>query len=158
MAALFGEDDLQAKKAWKATDWSRLPSLMLYVARSVSPGGGIWPRAKRLLSVGTAGPKVAKELIQIRCDRGAEISRLMGFPEATARGVRNLNEHWNGAGYPDGLRGEKIPLLSRICGLAQTAEEVFFTPYDSEKAEEMARSRHKRWFGPGLVDVFLAEA
>ena len=93
MAALFGADDLQTKKAWKATDWSRLPSLMLYVARSVSPGGGIWPRAKRLLSVGTAGPQVAKELIQIRCDRGAEISRLMGFPEATARAVRNLDEH-----------------------------------------------------------------
>ena len=43
MAALFGADDLQTKKAWKATDWSRLPSLMLYVARSVSPGGAFGP-------------------------------------------------------------------------------------------------------------------
>ncbi len=95
------------------------------------------------MSVGTAGPQVAKELIQIRCDRGAEISRLMGFPEATVRAVRNLDEHWDGAGYPDSLRGEEIPLLSRICGLAQTVE-VFFTAYGPEKAEEMARSRRKR--------------
>ena len=81
----------------------------------------------------------------------------MGFPEATVRAVRNLDEHWDGAGYPDSLRGEEIPLLSCICGLAQTVE-VFFTAYGPEKAEEMAHSRRKRWFEPGLVDVFLAEA
>ena len=41
-------------------------------------------------------------------------------PPPTA--VRSLDEHWNGKGQPDGLRGEAIPLLARIACLAQTVE------------------------------------
>jgi response regulator RpfG family c-di-GMP phosphodiesterase len=59
--------------------------------------------------------------VRIRCERGAEISRQMGFPEETAGAIRNVDEHWNGAGHPEGLKGEEIPLLAQICGLAQTA-------------------------------------
>ena len=36
--------------------------------------------------------------------------------------IRSLDEHWDGSGYPQGLRGEEIPLLARILGLAQTVE------------------------------------
>ena len=54
---------------------------------------------------------------------GAKISRSMGFPEETAGAIRNLDEHWNGAGHPDGLKGEEIPLLARICDMAQMIEE-----------------------------------
>lgn len=156
MAALFGSDDFDAKRSWKVVNWSRLPNTVLYAARAVVPGGAIWSKGKRFIAVSMEGPKAARELIQIRCERGAEISRLMGFPEETAQAIRSLDEHWNGAGYPDGLKGERIPLLSRICGLAQTVE-VFYTAYGPERAEHVARSRRKKWFDPKLVDAFLAE-
>jgi HD-GYP domain-containing protein (c-di-GMP phosphodiesterase class II) len=93
----------------------------------------------------------------MRCERGAEIARLMGFPEETAQAVRNLDEHWDGSGHPDGLEGEEIPLLARISCLAQTVE-VFYAAFGPARAEEMARARRKKWFDPALVDVFLAEA
>jgi HD-GYP domain-containing protein (c-di-GMP phosphodiesterase class II) len=157
VAALFGADDFGPKRALKTVDWSRLPDSVLYVARSVSPDAEIWSKARRFFAVGVAGPKAARELVGIRCERGAEISRLMGFPEETARAIRNLDEHWDGAGHPDGLRREGIPLLARICGLAQTAE-VFFTAYGPRRAEEVVRSRRGRWFDPTLVDALLAEA
>jgi HD-GYP domain-containing protein (c-di-GMP phosphodiesterase class II) len=156
MAALFGADDFDSKRSWKVVDWSRLPNTVLYAARAVVPGGSIWSRGRRFVAVGLEGPKAARELIQIRCERGAEISRLMGFPEETAEAIRSLDEHWDGAGYPDGLKRDGIPLLARICGLAQTVE-VFYTAYGPERAEHMARSRSKRWFDPKLVDAFLAE-
>src|SRR5258708_21450373 len=35
------------------------------------------------------------------------------------RGVRNHHERWDGSGYPDGLKGEEIPLLGRIIGAAE---------------------------------------
>lgn len=105
---------------------------------------------------GTGAARVPA-VIQIRCERGAQITRLMGFPEETALAIRSLDEHWDGAGYPDGLRGDEIPLLARICGLAQTVE-VFYTAYGQAEAEEVARVRSGRWFDPGLVDCFLAEA
>ena len=34
--------------------------------------------------------------------------------------IRHHHESWNGMGYPDGLQGEKIPLLSRILSVADT--------------------------------------
>ena len=156
VTALFGADDFGAKKALKTVDWSRLQGAVPYVARAVSPDGGLWTRGRRFFTVCLKGPKTARELVQIRCERGAGISRSMGFPEETAGAIRNLDEHWNGAGHPDGLKGEEIPLLARICSLAQTVE-VFYTTFGPVRAEEIARARSKEWFDPALVDVFLAE-
>jgi HD-GYP domain-containing protein (c-di-GMP phosphodiesterase class II) len=39
-------------------------------------------------------------------------------------GVRNHHEHWDGQGYPDGLVGEKIPLLARILAVADTCDAL----------------------------------
>jgi putative nucleotidyltransferase with HDIG domain len=105
--------------------------------------------------VGLEGQKGARQLVLIRCERGAEIVRLIGFPEASAQAIRNLDEHWNGHGHPDGLRRDEIPLLSRICGLAQTAE-VFYSGFGPARAEEVAKARRKTWFDPDVVDAFLS--
>ncbi|CAN5465563.1 HD domain-containing protein [soil metagenome] len=156
-AALFDADDFTAKRAFKTVDWSRFTQSALYAARMVCPDGAIWTKARRFLSVGKAGPKAARELIHIRCERGADIARHVGFPEETAKAIRSLDEHWDGSGHPDGLEKDEIPLLARICGLAQTVE-VFYAKYGSERAEHVARSRRKKWFDPVLVDAFLADA
>lgn len=154
---LFDTDDFEAKRALKTVDWSHIPQAAMYVARVVSPDGPFWKKAQRFLAVGLESQKSARQLVQIRCERGAEITRLMGFPEETVQAIRNLDEHWDGAGHPDGLKRDQIPLLARICGLAQTLE-VFYSAYGPVRAEEIARSRRKKWFDPDLVDVFLAEA
>ena len=90
------------------------------------------------------------ELARIRCERGASIARLMGFPEWVAAAIHSLDEHWNGKGYPDGLRGNRIPLFSRIMILAQTLE-VFMVHRGPDAAIEVARQRSGRWFDPDLV-------
>ncbi len=156
-ASLFGADDLGAKRAFKTINWSSLPASALYVARNVSPDGAIWSKARKFFEIGKAGPKVAKELIHTRCERGAEIARFVGLPEDTAAAIRSLDEHWDGAGQPDGLAGEEIPLLARICGLAQTVE-VFYTNFGPARAEKIARSRKRKWFDPALVDALLADS
>ena len=153
VTALFDSDDFEPKRALKTVNWSRPPQAMLYTARNVSPGGTVLTKARQFLNVGLRGQKAARELIHIRCERGAEISRLIGFPEETAQAIRNLDEHWDGYGHPDGLKGEEIPLLARICGLAQTAE-VFYTSYGPARAVDVARERRRTWFDPGLVDIF----
>ena len=155
ITALFGSDDFETKKAFKTVDWSRLPHAVKYVASTVSPDSAIWTKARRFFAVGLEGQKGARQLVLIRCERGAEIVRLMGFPEASAQAIRNLDEHWNGHGHPDGLRRDEIPLLSRICGLAQTAE-VFYSGFGPARAEEVAKARRKTWFDPDLVDAFLS--
>lgn len=150
--ALFGADDHDVKRDLKVTDWPRWTDSLRYVVRNVAPGGSLVRRLGRILAIGKAGPAVARRLVQIRCERGAEIARLFGLPEATADAIRYLDEHWDGKGHPSGARGEQIPLLARICSLAQTVE-VFARQFGVPQALAMARSRRKRWFDPRLVDA-----
>ena len=157
MSTLFDADDLEAKKKAKTVDWTSPPHAALYAARTVSPEGSLLAKAGKMVRFAARGQAETRNLIRIRCERGADITRLMGFPEETARAIRSLDEHWDGRGHPDGLKGEEIPLLARICGLAQTVE-VFFTAHGPAGAEEVARVRSGRWFDPALVEVLLAEA
>lgn len=66
------------------------------------------------------------EEMQKHAALGAEIlaaTELDGAEDA-ARVIRHHHEHWNGAGYPDGLAGEEIPLLSRIIGIADSYDAM----------------------------------
>jgi len=51
---------------------------------------------------------------------GAEILRGVAFLEAAAPAVRSHHERWDGAGYPDGLTGEAIPMVARIVNAVDT--------------------------------------
>ena len=157
MSTLFDADDMEAKKEAKTVDWTGLPHAALSAARTVSPEGSLLAKAGRMFEFTARGQEASRDLVRIRCERGAEITRLMGFPGETAQAIRGLDERWDGRGRPDGLRGEEIPLLARICGLAQTAE-VFLTDRGPAAAEEVVRLRSGRWFDPALVEALLAEA
>lgn len=152
---LFGTDDRATKCDLKTTDWTRTSESMQYVARNVVRDGSMLQKASRFVAVAARGQKAAKELVQIRCDRGAAIARSLQLPELTAEAIHSLDEHWDGSGYPEGLRGDAIPLFGRILGLAQTAE-VFWHKGGAEAACEMARKRSGTWFDPQLAEVLLS--
>jgi HD-GYP domain-containing protein (c-di-GMP phosphodiesterase class II) len=152
VCSLFQADDRVVKRDLKTTDWTRLSQSYLYVARNVAPEGSPIARAFQIVAIGLQGPNTAKQLVETRCDRGAQIARMLDLPEETAEAIRTLDEHWDGRGHPSGLKGDAIPLLGRIVGLAQTVE-VFFTAYGVEPACEMAVERRGKWFDPDLVDA-----
>ena len=77
------------------------------------------------------------------------------FPDATANAIRSLDEHWNGRGYPDGLAGEEIPLLSRIANIAQTVE-VVHAAKGVDAALSIVRQRRRTWFDPALADLVVS--
>jgi putative nucleotidyltransferase with HDIG domain len=154
-AVLFGADDHRLKADLKTTDWPRAIEAFRFVARNVAPGQFWAKRAFQLLGVLTRGSDGARDVVLTRCERGADIARMLEFHDDTVQAIRALDEHWDGAGQPYALKGEQIPLLARILGLAQTAE-VFFTSYGVESAYDMAISRKGSWFDPAIVDAFLA--
>jgi diguanylate cyclase (GGDEF)-like protein len=92
---------------------------------------------------------------------GAEL--LEGFPEVAGAipVVRSHHERWDGTGYPDGLRGEKIPLAARLFALADTMDAMGSDrPYRKARSfaeirEEIVRMSGKQ-FDPALVKAFLA--
>jgi HD-GYP domain-containing protein (c-di-GMP phosphodiesterase class II) len=154
MAALFGADDHRAKRTSKRVNWSGRFPAFVWAARTVAPRGSPRRRLDRLLAIKAEG-EVTRALMQARCDRGADIAYLLGFPAETAEAIRALDEHWDGRGQPHGLRGEEIPLLGRILCLAQTAE-IFHAEGGARAAWAMARRRSGGWFDPDLVGALGA--
>lgn len=156
-ADFFGSDDQPVKRALKTVDWTKPIASAWYGIRNTATGRGIRARAAQLFTIAAGRRGSPSDLFRIRCERGADIVRKMGFPEATAAAVRALDEHWDGGGEPDGIRGEDIPLLSRIAQLAQTVE-VFASDSGWGEAVAVARSRSGRWFDPELVRILCSMA
>jgi HD-GYP domain-containing protein (c-di-GMP phosphodiesterase class II) len=156
MAALFGADDQLAKVTSKRIDWAQSFPALVWALRTVEPGGTLRARADRLRAIQDEG-EVTRSLMRARCDRGAEIARLLGLSDRSAEAIRALDEHWDGRGQPNGLRGEAIPLAGRILCLAQTAE-IFHAAGGVASALKVARRRRGTWFDPALVDALVGTA
>jgi putative nucleotidyltransferase with HDIG domain len=153
MAALFEADDRAAKAKSSLVDWSDRRSAFVWALRVAASGRGLRRRVKVLRAVQAEGD-VTRKLTEARCDRGAEIARMLFLTDETAAAIRSLDEHWDGRGVPDRLRGEEIPLAARILCLAQTVE-IFHSEGGVKAARRMAKRRRGRWFDPDLVDAFL---
>ncbi len=150
MTALFGADDRAVKPRMKIVDWHHRVGLAIETFRCARLGDSLPAKLRQFAAIARA-PGVTRDLIQIRCDRGAEIARRLGFPEGTAAAIHGLDEHWNGGGYPVGLRGHDIPLGARIANLAQTLE-TFVRTHGPYHALRVLRARRGTWFDPRLVD------
>jgi HD-GYP domain-containing protein (c-di-GMP phosphodiesterase class II) len=153
MAALFGADDQSVKPRMKVVDWHARGRLALETARAVAPGQSLIDRARQFVRIART-PEATRELIAIRCDRGASIALQLGFPAATADAIRSLDEHWCGRGYARGLAAGDIPLLARIANIAQTVE-AFHDRGGVAAAHRVVRERRGRWFDPTLARIVL---
>jgi response regulator RpfG family c-di-GMP phosphodiesterase len=156
VAELYGHDDQAVKSTLRAIDHRKPIAVLGHAIRNTEPGGGPVARARRFAGLLRNGASSARELNTIRCDRGADIARMVGLDERGVDGIRSINEHWDGGGIPDGIAGEAIPLLARVMGIAQ-AVEVELTRGGVQHALEVLQSRAGTWFDPSLVaDLVLA--
>jgi putative nucleotidyltransferase with HDIG domain len=153
MAALFGSPDQELKRSMRLVDWHDRWKLAMRTARSCGVGLNPIERVRHFLMVAQT-PALTREIIQTRCERGAQIARVLGFPAATSEAILYVDEHWCGLGHPFGIAGHDIPILSRIILLAQTVE-AFWSEHGTGAALEMARQRRGTWFDPALVDRLL---
>lgn len=154
IALLFRGDDHTIKRTARLIDWTRPKECLKHCWTNCTPGGGTLDKLTQVVTiVGTKSAEIRK-LSQIRCDRGAEIARLLRLPDATATAIRHLDEHWDGRATLAGLKGDQISLLGRICCLSQTVE-VFFSAAGLRGALDVAQQRRGTWFDPDLVDALM---
>jgi len=149
---LYLTDDLHFKRDFKQVGDS-LGQVVRFVLQHTGLKTGLAERFHSVLHIFRNGREIAQELIQTRCSRGADIARQLRFPEAVAAGIYSLDEHWNGGGRPDHLRGDAIPVYARIALLAQVID-VFHTAGGRQAALEEVRVRSGQWFDPALVQAF----
>lgn len=92
---------------------------------------------------------------------GADLLKGIPFLAGAIPVIRSHHERWDGLGYPDGLRGENIPMGARIvavvdCFDAMTTDRIYHAASSPEEAlEEIARGAGNR-YDPAVVQVFLA--
>jgi HD-GYP domain-containing protein (c-di-GMP phosphodiesterase class II) len=92
---------------------------------------------------------------------GEEMLKPYGLPVAGLQAIRHHHEHWDGGGYPDGLRGEAIPVLARIIAVADvydalTSDRSYRGALDHAAAVDELRQMAGRVLDPVFVERFLA--
>jgi putative nucleotidyltransferase with HDIG domain len=153
MHSILGADEIQAKREVKLVDWTSLSlGNLAWGFRNTLPGAPLAQRLKRMVRMGVERKKINTALVSARCERGADIARMIGLSENAALAIRGLDEHWDGHGYPDGCKGKEAPLLARIINISQTLE-VFAAEDGPEAAVKIAKERNGSWFDPELVKV-----
>lgn len=105
--------------------------------------------------------------MQTHAQRGAEciekIETRLGqcnFLQMAKEIASSHHEKWDGTGYPEGLRGEEIPLSARIVSIADVydalrSKRTYKNTMSHEKAVEIIESGSGTQFDPALIDVFL---
>ncbi len=151
---LYLTDDLRFKHDFKQIDGS-LPQALRFVLSHTGLKAGLAERFRAIINIFQNGGQIARELIETRCQRGADIARKMRFPEPVALGIQYLDEHWDGGGKPAGARGAEIPRNAQIALLAQVVD-VFQAGGGIEAVRREVRQRTGTWFDPALIAAFAA--
>jgi putative two-component system response regulator len=110
-----------------------------------------------------SGKLSADEWIVMRSHpvRGEEICRPMASLKPVLPLIRHHHERWDGTGYPDGLRGEQIPLGARVLQVADIYDALVSPrPYKpayspEQSAQILRREAECGWRDPVLVELFL---
>jgi len=101
------------------------------------------------------------EIMKLHPARGEEICRPMRSLAPVLPIIRSHHERWDGSGYPDGLRGEEIPLLARILQVADiydalVAKRSYKSALSPEEAFRiMEQEVRSGWRDPELVALFI---
>jgi HD-GYP domain-containing protein (c-di-GMP phosphodiesterase class II) len=156
VAHLYGTDDADAKRDRKVTDHLKPAESLKHLYRTTAPGRGPIAKAKHLKLLVEHGSSGSRDLTELRCERGAMVARHIGLSTVAEAAIRELDEHWDGKGYPYSLEGEQISLCGRILCLAQTAEVYWQDGGGAARAVAVARERRGTWFDPALVDAIVA--
>jgi diguanylate cyclase (GGDEF)-like protein/putative nucleotidyltransferase with HDIG domain len=111
------------------------------------------------------GPLTQEEFQKIRVHPqvGAEIISAVPFPYPVAPLILSHHERWDGKGYPQGLKGEEIPLGARILSVvdyydALTSDRPYHKAMPPEAALALLQQEAGRALDPAVVQMFMKMA
>ena len=93
--------------------------------------------------------------------RGAKVLEpLSGFYPDLAEGVLAHHERWDGSGYPQGIKGRRIPIAARVVAIADSFDAIthrrrYRDGRTGNEAAEMIAAGRGTQFDPELTDLFL---
>lgn len=154
MAGAFAAQDQVVKQKFKLIDREKLGKpnreALTFVWNNIAPTASVWKRVRQMYRLVRSPGDLTAEVIEARCERGAAILHKIGMGVGTCAAVYSLDEHWNGHGLPDRLASQDIPLLGRICAVAQHLD-IFASEFGFAKAMDTLDDRSGTWYDPDLV-------
>lgn len=129
-------------------------SLLLYDIGKIGVAESVLHKAGRLSDT-------ERKRAQAHAAIGADLLGSVKSLGQAIDGVRSHHERWDGSGYPDGLKGNEIPLTARIIAVVDSFDAMTVNrPYREALAPEVARREIEKeagsHFDPAVVEAFVA--
>ncbi len=151
-AKWFGDDI-----ALKAYAFASGADSVLGVLRLLGSGDRGLARAGKIASFTVSGIKEVRSFLLTHSFLAAQFAERIGLDETAVVSLRTVYERWDGKGEPNHLKGDAIPLPSRLASVTAAAE-VLHRLGGVEAARDFARKQRARQLDPELADLFDAEA
>jgi HD-GYP domain-containing protein (c-di-GMP phosphodiesterase class II) len=154
-AKWFGDDI-----ALKAAKYDYEPTSVRAKTSGLRRLGAGRPPLHRLrvsLAFATSGYRELNDMFAHHAELAAGLAEELELPDGVREALLRAYESWDGRGWPNALKGDEIPLASRIVQLAEYAE-VAHRLHGIEGAGSLARQRSGKQFDPALAALLCADA
>ncbi len=154
LAEFWKTDEIAARRELILGDLRSPPFLMRWMWQHVGSELPLPRRIGRVAKVAaTSGPFV-QEGFRSSCEVASLIAVRLGMPTQVQEALRSVFEEWDGKGFPDGLRQEQIPLISRVV-LPSFYLSILYRAGGSDAATAFAREGRGSLFDPSVIDAFV---
>src|SRR5256714_473181 len=154
-AKWFGDDI--ALKSNKYDYEFRSLSGAVATMRLIGSGNPPLHRFRVGLEFAISGHRDVDDMIAHHAAMARALGEQLELPVDVLDALGGAYEQWDGRGWPNGLKGEEVPLAARVSQLAEFVE-VAYRVGGPEAARELARKRGGKQFDPTLADLMAAEA
>ncbi|NKQ57143.1 LuxR family transcriptional regulator, partial [Amycolatopsis sp. K13G38] len=152
-ARMTGGDDLAFLAGMAPVAMGGKPEMGRALVRTVGAGRAPLRRAA-LVAGALADPAGARRSLSAHCEVAAMLAERLGVSATVREALAHGYERWDGAGFPDGLAGEAVPLGVRIAVVARDA--ALWWRVGPAQWGEVLRARRGRAYDPAVVDACLA--
>jgi HD-GYP domain-containing protein (c-di-GMP phosphodiesterase class II) len=155
-AKWFGDDIALKSTKYNGHDHRSLRAVVDNV-RKLGAGNPPLHRLRVGLAFALSGHREVDGMITTHSRLARSLAEQLGLPETVRAGVGSSYERWDGRGWPGDLKGEAIPLASRLVQVAEYVE-VAERIGTVDSARSLARRRAGKQFDPQLAELLAAEA
>jgi len=150
-ARMAGGNDLAFMTAFAPAHQGSKREAIRAITRSVGSGRPL-PHRARLIVGAIANPPSTAGGLAAHCEVGAMLARRLGLDDEVVTALEHAYERWDGKGEPTGLKGDEIPLETRIAVVARDAD---LFARRGEEVSALLRSRRGHAYDPHVVDAVV---
>lgn len=154
-AAAIGGDDIALRAAIAPVLGDAPGPFLRAVLPALGPGLPAPRRAALVASFLATGPARMREGVRAHCEAAEMLAERLGLPAGTRGALASAFEQWNGRGFPNGVKGESIPLAARVVAVARDVE-VMARLGGRDAVTVVLRERAEHSYDPALAHAALA--